>query len=175
MCINDKLVAVTGENYFFPNKPVEFSNMNSRYARLAAAFHLAILLCGGPNTLVYLFFAELGWQLPVHPAFYMFVSNHPSYQSIDENGRGYCQPTSSIYCGSPAFDWLLAFTNYHTEHHDLPTVPMWNLPEVKRRASDFYSELEGANDTWVTIMRKAFRTREHYGCQGVVEVDTHEI
>ncbi len=170
LCVNDKIVAVTGSNYFFPNKPADFLDNNSRYARFAATIHVALFfLGGGPNTLLYLLFAELGWQLPVHPACAMFVSNHPSYKSVDEDGKAFCQPTSSVYNkDSPAFDWLLAFTNYHTEHHDMPTVPMWSLPEVNKRASSFYAGLEGAQDSWVTVLQRAFRSRSYYGCRGTV-------
>ena len=51
----------------------------------------------------------------------MFVSNHPSLEA--KGGVGGCQPTSSIYWGGPAYDWLCCFANYHTEHHDFPDVP----------------------------------------------------
>ena len=171
LCVNDKVVAVTGSNYFFPNKPPEFLDTNRRYARFAAATHLALFLFGGgTSTLLYLFFAELGWQLPIHPACSMFVSNHPSYESTDGAGEKFCQPTSSVYSDSKWFDWLLAFTNYHTEHHDFPTVPMWALPKVKSKADSFYSELEGAQDSWVTVIQRSFKKRSYYGCQGTLDV-----
>lgn len=165
LCVNDKIVAMTGSNFFFPNKPEAFLETNVRYARAASLVHGLLFLSSGPQALLYLFFSELSWQLPIHPAIAMFISNHPSYTSIEENGQKICQPTSSVY-GSAVFDWICAFSNYHTEHHDFPDVPMWNLKEVRDQAPEFYESLEGADDSLVTVIRKSFRGRQFYGCNG---------
>ena len=42
------------------------------------AVAVALLAVAGPGAMAYLFWAEVGWQLPIHPASAMFVSNHPS-------------------------------------------------------------------------------------------------
>ena len=82
----------------------------------------------------WLFWSEVGWQLPLHPASAMFVSNHPSLDvrsgavgaadapSAAAAGPGAppsvrgCQPTASVYLGA-WYDWLCCFSNFHTEHH----------------------------------------------------------
>ena len=51
---------------------------------------------------------------------------------------GGCQPTSSIYWGGPAYDWLCCFSNYHTEHHDFPDVPAFRLRALRDAAPEFY-------------------------------------
>lgn len=172
LCVNDIIVAITGTNLFFPSKPKVFLDTNARYSRMAALLHAMLLLVAGPQALLYLFVSELAWQLPVHPAFAMFVSNHPSYSTTTPDGRGVCQPTSSVYMHHPSiavrslFDLTCAFTNYHVEHHDFPEVPLWNLRQIREEASEFYDCLEGAEDSWTAVVRKAFRGRQFYGCEG---------
>ncbi|KAG8469725.1 hypothetical protein KFE25_006180 [Diacronema lutheri] len=108
LCVNDKLTALIGRNLFFPHKPRAFHQTCATHARAQAAVHLCMLVLGGPSALVWLFCAELGWQLPCHPAFAMFVSNHPSIANDEAGMRGAaggeslrgCQPTSSIYIGA---------------------------------------------------------------------------
>ena len=160
--------AVTGRNYFFPGKPDAFHETCARYARTSLAIQLVLLAMAGPGALIYLFWAEVGWQLPIHPASAMFVSNHPSLDS-PEDGAGVagCQPTTSCYLGS-WFDWLCCFSNYHTEHHDFPDVPAWRLRELRDTAAAFYSNeaLTGARDGWLETMRRTFAGREFYACSG---------
>jgi len=78
LAVNDKVVAVTGFNAFFPNKPPSFHRTGRDYARLTSAVQLLVWFLGGWKALGYLWIAEVGWQLPTHPACAMFVSNHES-------------------------------------------------------------------------------------------------
>jgi len=161
LCVNDKVVALVGHNFFFGAKPQEFHDGCAAFARANAATHLALLLCAGPKALVWLFLAEVGWQLPVHPSCVMFVSNHPS---LEQPGGG-CQPTASIYVGK-WFDWLTAFSNYHVEHHDFPNVPLWRLKDLHERAAPFYAEdtLAGAREGLLPTLRRCFSGRQFYAC-----------
>ena len=122
------VVALTGRNYFFAGKPQRFHDDAASYARASLALALALYALCGPGAIAWLFFAEVGWQLPVHPASAMFVSNHPSLPAPGGEGDGVagCQPTSSIYLGD-WYDWLCCFSNYHCEHHDFPDVPAFRL------------------------------------------------
>jgi len=156
-----QVVAIAGWNAFFPHKPQAFHDTCATFARVNALTHLALLFLAGPKAIAWLFLAEVGWQLPVHPACAMFVSNHPSLQSPG----GGCQPTGSIYVG-PWYDWLTAFSNYHTEHHDFPDVPMWRLRELRDEAAPFFADeaIAGARDgIWPTI-RRCFAGRQFYAC-----------
>lgn len=166
LCVNDKVVAMFGFNFFFPEKPKEgFIDINVNYSRFAAFIHALIFLMAGPQALLYLFCAELGWQTPFHPGIAMFVSNHPSYYS-SSSSEEICQPTSSFYSENKWYDFLVAYTNYHTEHHDFPDIPMRALPLLKKEASEFYDSLEGATYSFLDVLKKSFRRRSYYGCQG---------
>ena len=127
--------ALTGRNFFFPNKPDSFHATCANYARASTALALAVAAVAGPGALTWLFWAEVGWQLPIHPASAMFVSNHPSLESpIDDVG---CQPTASVYLSSGDghwYDWL-CFSNYHTEHHDYD-VPAFRLRKLRDLAPE---------------------------------------
>ena len=160
--------ALVGRNYFFPGKPDAFHETCAKYARTSLAIQLALLAVAGPGALVYLFWAEVGWQLPIHPASAMFVSNHPSLDAPEEGSSvNGCQPTASCYIGE-WFDWLCCFSNYHTEHHDFPDVPAWRLRELRDIAAPFYSDaaIAGARDGWLETMRRTFAGREFYACSG---------
>ena len=68
------------------------------------------------------------------------------------------RPTHSVY-GGPWFDVLCVAANYHCEHHDFPKVPLWKLPELKRRAgAEFYP----ASPPWYDVLRGAFSTKVTY-------------
>ncbi len=177
LVVNDKFVALTGRNAFFPHKPADFHATCAAYARVSAALQLSLLAVAGPGALLWLYLAELGWQLPVHPASAMFVSNHPSLHAPGRptspgvaHGVGGCQPTSSIYLGG-WYDWLVCFSNFHTEHHDFPDVPAFRLRELRDAAPAFYAEgsLAGARDGWWSTMRRTFAGRSFYACSGDME------
>ncbi len=163
LVVNDKVVAVTGRNAFFPNKPRRFHDMCARHARVSAALQLALLATCGPGALLWLYLSEVGWQLPTHPASAMFVSNHPSLVAPD----GSCQPTSSVYWGGRAYNWLCCWSNLHVEHHDFPDAPCWRLAELRACASAHYSEsaLSGCRDGWLGTLRRTFGGgRVFYAC-----------
>jgi len=163
-------VALTGRNYFFPNKPQSFHDNASMYARASLLLQLALLAAVGPGAIVYLFWAEVGWQLPIHPASAMFVSNHPSLDAKGATGVHGCQPTASVYLGE-WYDWLCCFSNFHVEHHDFPDVPAFRLRKLRDRAATFYSSeaLHGCEDGWWETMRRTFVRRDFYACSGVGE------
>ena len=97
--------------------------------------------------------------MPPLPTAALFVSNH----GVDDEGYGVGgaardRPTHSVY-GSTWFDVLCVAANYHCEHHDFPKVPLWNLPELKRRAgAEFYP----ASPPWHAVLRGAFSTKVTY-------------
>ena len=101
--------ALAGRNFFFPNKPQAFHSDCAAYARASAALQLLLVGLAGPGALWWLFWAEVGWQLPIHPASAMFVSNHPSLAAKGglpaKGGVGGCQPTASIYWGGQACNY----------------------------------------------------------------------
>eukprot|EP00326_Haptolina_ericina_P028733 CAMPEP_0181173930 /NCGR_PEP_ID=MMETSP1096-20121128/3263_1 /TAXON_ID=156174 ORGANISM="Chrysochromulina ericina, Strain CCMP281" /NCGR_SAMPLE_ID=MMETSP1096 /ASSEMBLY_ACC=CAM_ASM_000453 /LENGTH=203 /DNA_ID=CAMNT_0023261793 /DNA_START=115 /DNA_END=726 /DNA_ORIENTATION=+ len=167
-------VALTGRNFFFDGKPQRFHDEAAAYARVQLMLSLAIFAAAGPGALLYLLLAEIGWQLPVHPASAMFVSNHPSLDVPNRDsstGVAGCQPTASIYLGE-WYDWLCCFSNYHTEHHDFPDVPAFRLRELRDIAAPFYHTdvVAGGRDGWWETMRRTFAQRDFYACAGVSDL-----
>ena len=117
LVINDAVVAVTGRNYFFPNKPEKFHRECANYCRCAVAIRALLWKIAGWKSLLFLYLSETLWSIPPHPACAMFVTNHGS--SVDESGQ--CIPSSSTYAGS-WYSIFTLFTNYHCEHHDFPQI-----------------------------------------------------
>jgi len=160
--------ALLGRNAFFPNKPDDFHTTCANYARTSLLLAAAITaLAGSTDALTWLFWAEVGWQLPIHPASAMFVSNHPSLDSND----GTCQPTASIYLGD-WYDTLCCYSNYHLEHHDFPDVPAFRLKALRDAAPQFYSDdaISGSRDGWWETMRRTFDGRSFYACAGRLDL-----
>ena len=181
---NDVVVAATGRNFFFPNKPARFHKDCARYARVATLVRAAILWVGSWKSLLYLYLSETLWSIPPHPAAAMFVTNHgsstpdgidvddagmkatlavPSVHT-DTNDAAGCVPTSSTYAGG-WYSILTLNTNFHCEHHDFPRIPLHQLSKLRKLAPDFYRK--GANDNVFRIMGKAFSSPDFYACTDV--------
>ena len=157
LVINDAVVALIGRNLFFPNKPDEFHEDCTQYARWATALRSILYLISW-KCLLFLYLAETLWSIPPHPACAMFVTNHPS---SSDSSDGSCVPSMSTYAGA----WYSVFTlgtNYHCEHHDFPTIPLHRLGELREIAPEFYRQ--GSNDNLWQIMRKAFADPDFYAC-----------
>jgi len=156
---NDVVVAITGRNYFFPNKPQKFHDECAKYCRCAVLVRgLLWKLAGSWKSMLFLYLSETLWSIPPHPACAMFVTNHGS--DID-SATGKCVPSSSTYAGR-WYSLLTLGTNYHCEHHDFPTIPLHRLGELRKIAPEFYKE--GSKDNVFGIMRKAFGKPEFYAC-----------
>jgi fatty acid desaturase len=163
LMMNDVVVAITGRNYFFPNKPVEFHTECARYCRCAVIVRGLLWKLAGWKSLLFLYLSETLWSIPPHPACAMFVTNHGSttVDSGESGGDGDCIPSSSTYAGR----WYSLFTlgtNYHCEHHDFPTIPLHRLGELRKIAPEFYRG--GSNDNVFKIMRRVFAKPEFYAC-----------
>jgi len=158
LVINDVVVALTGRNFFFPNKPKRFHDECALYCRCAVSVRAMLLLYVGWKSLLFLYLSETLWSIPPHPACAMFVTNHGS--TVDGRTGG-CVPSSSTYSGK----WYSLFTlgtNYHCEHHDFPTVPLDKLGKLREIAPEFYRT--GEEDNVFKIMRGAFSEPDFYAC-----------
>ncbi|KAL3823440.1 hypothetical protein ACHAXA_010200 [Cyclostephanos tholiformis] len=158
LMINDLIVAITGKNYFFPNKPKQFHDECARYCRCAIVVRGLLWKLGGWKSILFLFLSETLWSIPPHPACAMFVTNHGSDTDYE---TGNCIPSSSTYAGR-WYSLLTLGTNYHLEHHDFPTIPLHKLGMIRKVAPEFYRA--DTNDNVYRIMRKAFATPEFYAC-----------
>jgi fatty acid desaturase len=158
LMINDVIVAMTGWNYFFPNKPRQFHIDCTKYCRCAVLVRILLYCVGGWKSIFFLYLCETLWSIPPHPACAMFVTNHGSTMDDD---TGLCVPSSSTYAGR-WYSLLTLGTNYHVEHHDFPTIPLHKLGQLREIAPEFYRT--GSNDNVFKIMRKAFSNPEFYAC-----------
>lgn len=161
---NEFVVALSGKNFFFPNKPEEFHLSCAQYSRLSVAVKCGIcMFMKSWKPLLFLILVETLWSLPPHPACAMFVTNHGSSTSVNTSGENECIPSSSTYAGR-LYSMLTLGTNFHVEHHDFPTIPLHKLYLLKRIAPEFY---RADGDNVVKIMRKAFANPEYYACMNV--------
>jgi len=158
LIVNDLVVAITGRNYFFPNKPQQFHDECAKYCRCAVVVRGGLWAMAGWKSMLFLYLSETLWSIPPHPACAMFVTNHGS--NIDPD-KGDCTPSSSTYAGK-WYSLLTLGTNYHCEHHDFPTIPLHRLGELRKIAPEFYPE--GSRDNVFRIMRKTFAKPDFYAC-----------
>ena len=157
LMVNDVVVAITGRNYFFPNKPKQFHDECASYCRCAVILRALLWRIAGWKSMLFLYLSETLWSIPPHPACAMFVTNHGSTK--DESGM--CTPSSSTYAGK----WYSIFTlgtNYHVEHHDFPTIPLHRLGALRKIAPEYYRS--GSRDNLFKVMKKAFSEPEFYAC-----------
>ena len=160
LIINDLVVAVSGRNYFFPNKPQQFHDECTTYCRAAVFVRGLLWKMVGWKSILFLYLSETLWSIPPHPACAMFVTNHGS--TVDETTHPTtCIPSSSTYAGR-WYSILTLGTNYHCEHHDFPTIPLHRLGELRKIAPEFYRT--GSKDGVFRIMKKAFSKPEFYAC-----------
>lgn len=103
------------------------------HAALALSLVAGLGLALGWSAPAYLLLSQLFMTGFLHPLLFgMVLSN-----SHVGDGEGY-QPSSSYY------GWLNRITfnfGYHTEHHDLASVPWNRLPELRRAAPELYDGL----------------------------------
>lgn len=75
-------------------------------------------------------FASSMFAIGLHPLGARWVAEHYSVK-----------PTQETYSYYGFFNTFMLNIGYHNEHHDLPSVPWQNLPELHRRAPEFYNSL----------------------------------
>ena len=164
LMINDVVVAITGRNYFFPNKPQQFHDECAKYCRCAVLVRGLLWKIAGWKSLLFLYLSELLWSIPPHPACAMFVTNHGSNMDDDTGG---CIPSSSTYAGT-WYSFLRLGTKYHWDHHDFPRIPLHRLGELRKIAPEFYPQ--GSSDNVFRIMKRVFTKPEFYACMDATNI-----
>ena len=95
-----------------------------------ALFSALIYALMGPKAVAYLV-ASFWFSVGPHPLGARWVQEHWLVLDNHQETYSYYGPLNGINLN----------IGYHNEHHDFPSVP-WNLlPEVKRRAPEFYDDL----------------------------------
>ena len=84
----------------------------------------------------------LAWKLYIVPIFFVF----PIAFALNRLGQHYdIDPDdpakwATLVKGSPFWDVIYLFSNYHLEHHYFPSVPFYNLPRLQKALLPFYEK-----------------------------------
>lgn len=76
----------------------------------------------------------------LHPAAAHFIHEHYLWN-----------PRQETYSYYGPLNHVTFNVGYHVEHHDLPNIPGWRLPEVHRRAKPFYADFT-SHRSWTAIL-----------------------
>mmetsp|Transcript_8165 Transcript_8165/g.17689 ORF Transcript_8165/g.17689 Transcript_8165/m.17689 type:complete len:434 (-) Transcript_8165:17-1318(-) len=100
LTMNDVIVAASGRNFFFPQKPKKFHDECAKYTRCAILVRSLLFAIAGWKSLLFLYLSETLWSIPPLPSAAMFVTNHGSDTVTNPSGTVDCVPTASTYSGS---------------------------------------------------------------------------
>ena len=103
------------------------------YAALSLALPAALWIAFGWKAVAYLLLSQTFATGFLHPVMFGMVLSNSHFHGADRY-----QPTSSHYGW---LNWITFNFGYHTEHHDLASVPWSRLPELRRLAAEFYDDL----------------------------------
>ena len=104
-----------------------------------------LFLVGGWQSVVYLLASQAFFTGFLHPYCLGWVLGISHF-----HGARHYQPTASHY------GWLVNLASfnagYHTEHHDLMTIPWRRMPKLRRMAPEFFNDLETIPSyTWLAL------------------------
>lgn len=127
-------------------KPVDGWNLFNLGVQIVAMAAIWFFL--GPKAFVFIF-ASFFFSIGLHPLGARWIQEH--YLVQDEN-----QETYSYYgvLNTVAFN-----VGYHNEHHDFPSIPWNKLPQIKERASGYYTSLH-AHRSWTLLFFRFLFDRE---------------
>jgi sphingolipid delta-4 desaturase len=103
------------------------------------AFNVALWVFFGPKAFYFMLFSFF-FAVGLHPLGARWVQEH--YLTLDEN-----QETYSYY---GALNTVSFNVGYHNEHHDFPSIPWNKLPELKKRANNYYDSLY-SHKSWTKL------------------------
>jgi sphingolipid delta-4 desaturase len=103
------------------------------------AYDIAIVWFCGWAGFFYLAMSFL-FSVGLHPLGARWIQEHYTYES-DQETMSYYGPIN-----------LLALNvGYHNEHHDLPSIPWYNLPKLRTLAPEFYNNLK-YHSSWTRLL-----------------------
>jgi sphingolipid delta-4 desaturase len=128
----------------------------------------------GWSALLFLVLSQCLYQgLLFHPCLAAWLAAHKSHDR-----RTGCQPTTSIY--GPVMTYFCGGVNFHTEHHDFPSIPATRLAALNKIASSYYNDIPkytGAIDLYRDLLGSGDK-QWVYGCQDQgqgVEIDSTQV
>jgi len=125
--------------YFKQAKPVSFWEVMNIIGVVSYAFLIYNLFT---SKAVYYLLLCTWFGLSVHPVAAHVIAEHYEYFKS--------QDTFSYYGCLNFFNFNVG---YHIEHHDFPSVPWYNLPEITRIAPEYYVTLPQV-DSYVKVLYK---------------------
>lgn len=103
--------------------------------------NLLILFLWGPWALLYLVTSGL-MSVGPHPAAAHLIAEH--YEFV---------PGMETYSYYGWWNFLNINVGYHTEHHDFPNCPWYNLPKLREIAKEYYDYLPAHHSYFKVIQR----------------------
>lgn len=103
------------------------------YAALSLALPIVLFTTLGWKPVVYLLLSQSFMTGFLHPIMFGMILSNSHF-----HGSQHYQPSSSYY------GWFNKITfnfGYHTEHHDLSSIPWSRLPTLRKMAPEFYDPL----------------------------------
>ena len=125
------------------------------YALLALALPAALWAAFGWKAVVYLLLSQTFATGFLHPLTFGMVLSNSHFHGADRY-----QPTSSYYGW---LNWITFNFGYHTEHHDISSIPWSRLPELRRLASEFYDDLHQTRSYAGLALQFVFRMHRFKG------------
>jgi sphingolipid delta-4 desaturase len=111
------------------------------------AFDALVWIALGPRALVY-FALSLFFSIGLHPLGARWIQEHFALA-----------PGQETYSYYGPLNKLSFNAGYHNEHHDIVNVPWSRLPEIRRRAPEFYDCLD-AHQSWTKLLIAFIRNRQ---------------
>lgn len=91
-------------------------------------------------------------------SFYFHFGLHP-LNAIALQEHFYVKPDEESYSYYGIGNWITFNAGYHVEHHDMPFVPWFRLPALRRIAAEFYEGRHGYRSWTGLILRFVFDRR----------------
>lgn len=101
-------------------------------------FDIFLIYYFGWVSFLYLF-ASLFFSIGLHPLGARWIQEH--YLTF---------PPQETYSYYGPLNTVALNVGYHNEHHDFPSIPWNNLPDVKKRAPEFYDNLH-SHKSWTRL------------------------
>uniref|UniRef100_A0A8C0QYY4 Delta 4-desaturase, sphingolipid 2 n=1 Tax=Canis lupus dingo TaxID=286419 RepID=A0A8C0QYY4_CANLU len=119
--------------------PKALTRMEVLNALVQLAADAALFALWGLKPVAYLLASSL-LGLGLHPISGHFVAEHYMFLKGHE--------TYSYY---GPLNWITFNVGYHVEHHDFPSIPGCNLPQVRKIAPEYYDHLP-QHHSWVKVL-----------------------
>jgi sphingolipid delta-4 desaturase len=125
------------------------------YSVLSLALPATLWWACGWKAVFYLLMSQTFTTGFLHPLMFGMILSNSHFHGAD-----LYQPTSSYYGW---LNWITFNFGYHTEHHDLASIPWSRLPALRRLAPEFYDHLHQTPSYVGLALQFVFRMHQFKG------------